>query len=172
MRREAAFLDDILHSASAIVEICRNLQLAELMVDEVAQAAVLHHFTVIGEAASRIPAELRSRHPEIPWSPMISQRNWVVHESFGVDWVLLWKTVVEDVPRLRDHVAKILRTEYDEEKPAGDLVRDGPPSHFELVPSRSTAPRHTEQVVMTSSNELNSLVRQTYHSLRDCLQGG
>jgi uncharacterized protein with HEPN domain len=45
----------------------------------------------------------------------VKQRNRVVHEYFGVDWVLLWKTVTEDVPRLRDQVRAILDAEFPEE---------------------------------------------------------
>jgi uncharacterized protein with HEPN domain len=85
------------------------------MVDSIRQAAVLHHITVIGEAANRLSSELRSGHPEIPWADIISQRNRVVHDYFGLDWTLLWKTVVEDVPRLRDQVSRILATEFSED---------------------------------------------------------
>lgn len=115
MRREAAFLDDIVRSADAIIEICSGLQLATLMADEVALAAILHHFAVIGEAANRVPDELRVRHPEIPWSRIVSQRNRVVHDYFGLDWTLLWKTIVDDLPRLRNQVSQILAGEFPEE---------------------------------------------------------
>jgi len=88
MRREAAFLDDIVRSADSIIAIRSGRQLTDLTADDVAQAAVLHHLTVIGEAANRVPEELRSHHPEIEWSRIISQRNRVVHDYFGLDWIL------------------------------------------------------------------------------------
>ena len=115
MRREAAILDDIVRSADAIIEICSGLQLAALIAYEVAQAAILHHFTVIGEAANRVPDELRVCHPEGPWSRIVSQRNRVVHDYFGLDWTLLWKTITEDLPRLRNQVFQILAVEFPEE---------------------------------------------------------
>ena len=79
MRRDPAYLDDIVASADKIKDIC-GLDLGTLMANEVSQAAILHHFAVIGEAANRVSTELRSRHPEIPWSQIVSQRNRIVHD--------------------------------------------------------------------------------------------
>jgi uncharacterized protein with HEPN domain len=85
------------------------------MGDEVAQAAILHHLTVIGEAANRVSLELKGKHTEIPWSRIASQRNRIVHDYFGLDWVLLWKTITESVPLLRDQVSQILDAEFPED---------------------------------------------------------
>ena len=114
-RRDPAFLDDIVRSADSIIEIRANLSLNTLMGDDVAQAAILHHLTVIGEAANRVSAGLKARHPEFPWSRIASQRNRIVHDYFGLDWVLLWKTITESVPVLRDQVSRILDTEFLED---------------------------------------------------------
>ena len=114
-RRDPAFLDDIVLSAGGIEGICSGLDLKDLISDEMIQAAVLHHLTVIGEAANRVSAECKARHPEIPWSRIVSQRNRIVHDYFGLDWTLLWKTIREDLPRLRDQVAQILAAEFPEE---------------------------------------------------------
>ena len=91
------------------------------MGDEVAQAAILHHLTVIGEAANRVSADLKARHSEIPWSRIASQRNRVVHDYFGLDWVLLWKTITESVPLLLDQVKRILDTEFPEDAGSWDM---------------------------------------------------
>jgi uncharacterized protein with HEPN domain len=107
MRRDFAFLDDIIEEADEIARICHGLDLDSLILDRVRQAAVLHHRMVIGEAANRLSPDLRNRNPEIPWPDIISQRNRVVHDYFGLDWTLLWKTVVEDVPLLRRQVARM-----------------------------------------------------------------
>lgn len=80
MRRDAALLEDIASAAGAISTTCYGLSEGELSADSVRQAAILHHLTVIGEAANRISAALRYRHPEIPWPDIVPQRNRVVHE--------------------------------------------------------------------------------------------
>jgi Protein of unknown function DUF86 len=47
-------------------------------------ASILHHLTVIGEAISRLPVELRERHPEVPWRQIIAVRHRIVHSRNGV----------------------------------------------------------------------------------------
>jgi uncharacterized protein with HEPN domain len=116
-RRDPSFLDDIVRGADHIGAISANLSLKDLTGDEVIQAAILHHLTVIGEAASRVSAALKTQHPEIPWSRIVSQRNRIVHDYFGLDWVLLLRTITESVPRLREQVSRILEAEFPADPP-------------------------------------------------------
>jgi uncharacterized protein with HEPN domain len=72
---------------------------------------------VIGEAAARVSADLRSRHPEIPWPEIIAFRNILVHAYFGIDWGVVWLAAAKQVPVLRRQVATVLDAEFD--SPAG-----------------------------------------------------
>lgn len=45
---------------------------------------------LIGEAATRLPEERRDAWPEVPWKPMISMRNWLIHGYDGIDAEILW----------------------------------------------------------------------------------
>ena len=116
MRRDPAYLEDILEAADGIAGIVRDLNLETLMGEAVLQAAALHYLAVIGEAANRLSSELRERHADVPWPDIVSQRNRVVHDYFGLDWNLLRKTLVEDVPHLRSRVARILRDEMADDQ--------------------------------------------------------
>jgi len=40
---------------------------------------------------------------------MVGMRNKVIHDYFGVDLEVIWKTLHEDLPPLQDAVAKILK---------------------------------------------------------------
>lgn len=48
-----------------------------------------------------MPREIMTQYPEIPWKEMVSMRNKVLHEYFGVDLDILWKTIQEDLPALK-----------------------------------------------------------------------
>ena len=41
----------------------------------------------------RIAAELRARHPEIPWADMVAFRNIVSHEYHRIDPALVWEAL-------------------------------------------------------------------------------
>jgi uncharacterized protein with HEPN domain len=85
MRDEAALLDDIVAHGARIPAICPSLEDATLFADELRHAAQLHHFSVSGEAAGRLPADLRARRAEIPWPLGVNLRNKLVHVYFGAD---------------------------------------------------------------------------------------
>lgn len=76
--------------------------------------AVLFGLTIIGEAASRITPELRALHPEIDWNRARGMRNRVVHAYFGLDWEIVWGTLIDVLPQLHEqlrvvHAAELLR---------------------------------------------------------------
>ncbi len=66
--------------------------------------AVVRNFEIIGEAAKNMPQELIAKYPEIPWKEMVSMRNKILHEYFGVDTEILWKTIQEDIPSLKEQI--------------------------------------------------------------------
>ena len=39
----------------------------------------------------------RKDHPDIPWYEIAGMRNRLIHEYFGVDLAVVWKTVTEDL---------------------------------------------------------------------------
>ncbi len=45
---------------------------------------------LIGEAATRLPVELRLEWNDVPWKQMISMRNWLIHGYDGIDAEILW----------------------------------------------------------------------------------
>jgi uncharacterized protein with HEPN domain len=79
--------------------------------DDLVRSAILHKLTVIGEAAVRVSAELKARHPEVPWGDIVGFRNIAVHAYFSVDWGIVWVTATEEVPQLESQVRAILASE-------------------------------------------------------------
>ncbi len=78
--------------------------------DELVQVWMVHHLQVIGEAAARLPPELRSASPGVPWKQVIGLRNVLVHAYFRVDPDEIWVVVDRDIPALREEVVALLST--------------------------------------------------------------
>ncbi|MGB7413513.1 MAG: DUF86 domain-containing protein [Thermosynechococcaceae cyanobacterium] len=70
--------------------------------------AVLYNLAIIGEAVGRIPSEIETAHPEIPWLDMRGMRNIVIHEYFQVNLAIIWQTIQEDLVPLEVSLRKLV----------------------------------------------------------------
>ena len=100
MRPERLYLSDILEASKNVGLHIGGRSRDEFIADRTVRAAVLHELTVIGEAASRVPAAMRDRYDSVPWTDIIAFRNIVVHEYFGLSWRMVWDTATREVPDL------------------------------------------------------------------------
>ncbi len=62
---------------------------------------------LIGEAASRLPAEIRDTHPNVPWREIIAMRNRLIHGYDGVDCDILWDVLTSFAPDLAEKLPAI-----------------------------------------------------------------
>src|SRR5882724_409577 len=76
--------------------------------DEKTLYAVLHALQYIGEAVSRLPANVTNLRPEVPWQKIRAMRNLIAHDYAGIEAAIVWKTVQERLPELRTAVTSIL----------------------------------------------------------------
>lgn len=112
-REPHLYLQDILTSIEKISDYTRGLTEERLDKDCKTIDAVVRNFEIIGEAAKNMPEDVVDKYPDVPWGKMVSMRNKVVHEYFGVDVDILWKTVNEDLPPLKEQIVEILRETSD-----------------------------------------------------------
>ncbi len=102
------YLRDIVAYADTADRILSGTSFQSFRDSEEKTLAVIRALEIIGEAARQIPKEVRRNHPDIEWAEAIAMRNKVVHGYFGVDLQVVWNTVREDLPPLRQAVARIL----------------------------------------------------------------
>ena len=100
MRRDDAWLLDMLLAARDAVDFAAGLDFAQFKRNPLHQKAILKTIEIIGEAAGRISQETREAHPDIPWPKIIAMRNHLVHAYFEINLRRVWETVQNDVPRL------------------------------------------------------------------------
>ena len=84
------------------------------------QDAVVRNIEIIGEAANQIDRtapDFVPQHPELPWRTMRNMRNIVVHAYFNVDVTTVWRTVREDLPRLKQQIDQLLLQHREQQPP-------------------------------------------------------
>ena len=101
-------LRDILTAATHAEQFVADLDLQSFITNPEKVYAVTRALEIIGEAARQIPVSIQDTYPQLPWQEMIGMRNVVIHNYFGVDSEVLWRTVHEDLPPLRAAVAAVL----------------------------------------------------------------
>ncbi|HBQ28386.1 MAG TPA: hypothetical protein DD719_03045 [Desulfotomaculum sp.] len=100
MRRDDAYLLDMLIAARDAVAFVAGLTQEQFQASRIHQLAVLKALETIGEAAARLSEQTRASHPEIPWREIIGMRHRIVHGYFEVDLWKVWDTIHEDLPPL------------------------------------------------------------------------
>ncbi|NJN24347.1 MAG: DUF86 domain-containing protein [Acaryochloridaceae cyanobacterium RL_2_7] len=83
----------------------------DLLGDRMLQLAVVKELEIIGEAAGKLTQALRDRHPQIPWIDIISMRNRLAHEYFGIDLDIVWDTVQHSLPSLLGELEAMVKQE-------------------------------------------------------------
>jgi len=94
--------------ASEAVELLGDKTDVDLANDRVLSLALVRLLEVVGEAANRIPRDVRAQYPQLPWSQMISLRNRVNHGYDSVDLEIVWAIIAHDLPPLINALDAIL----------------------------------------------------------------
>jgi uncharacterized protein with HEPN domain len=107
-RDRGIYVEDILEAIRRIGSYTSGLDYAAFTKNPMAIDAVVRNLEVLGEAAGRIPEEIRAGSPEIEWRKIIALRNVLAHEYFGIHTKIVWDVIVDKLRPLEAACRKIL----------------------------------------------------------------
>ena len=105
------YLEDILNECMYLVERSRMITYQEFLYNEDLKRAFVRSLEVIGEASKKVARYIGKEYPDVNWRDVAGMRDKLIHNYFGVDYEVVWKTVIEDVPFLQSKIKSILEEE-------------------------------------------------------------
>lgn len=109
-RDHRLYLDDILEAIDSIHDYTANMNSETFMLDRKTRDAVIRNLEIIGEAAGRIPEEVRSAAQEIEWRKIVALRNILAHEYFSVSVPVVWDVVQNKLEPLKAACLSLLQS--------------------------------------------------------------
>jgi uncharacterized protein with HEPN domain len=103
------FLCHILGEVQFILKTTNNLTETDFFEDGIIKRAVVRSFEIIVQATKNLNMDFRYKYPEIPWKFMAGMRDILIHEYMGVDYKLVFKTAIEDIPELHFQIEQIIK---------------------------------------------------------------
>jgi uncharacterized protein with HEPN domain len=97
-------LNDIIEAIDRVLDRVRqalgDTSLDSVETDWQRQWLVERGVEIISEASRRLPAQLKARHPDIPWQKVAGIGNVLRHNYENISAPIMWKLVREDLPQL------------------------------------------------------------------------
>jgi uncharacterized protein with HEPN domain len=90
----------MLDAACEAVQMGQGKTCIALDADRPLNLSLVRLLEIVGEAASRVPADERTKYPGSPWTQIVGLCNRLIHGYDSVDFDILWKILTQDLPPL------------------------------------------------------------------------
>jgi uncharacterized protein with HEPN domain len=102
------FLADIRDAAINARKFVAGMSYEQFVADTKTVFAAVRALEIVGEAAKRIPPDVRQKAPDIPWRAMAGIRDKLIHDYVSVDPEIVWRTIGDDLPGLEAQIEQLL----------------------------------------------------------------
>lgn len=108
MQRDILLLAEMIDAAEQAQQLTADVTTGELEADRQRREALLWNFTVLGEAAGQLSAEVKDRFPDVAWQQPARLRNRIVHGYWSIDLEVLHTTATEQLPAFTADLRTVL----------------------------------------------------------------
>jgi uncharacterized protein with HEPN domain len=91
-----------------IISVGKNLNYEEFLDDETLKRAIVRSLEIIGEAARKIPADVKLKWNTIQWKNMAGMRDRLIHDYMGVNYTIVWDVVKNKIPDMNKQISEFL----------------------------------------------------------------
>src|SRR5580693_3526399 len=120
MQRDILLLTEIIDAAEQAHQLTAGITIGQLDTDRQRRDALLWNFTVLGEAAGQLSAEVKDRFPDITWQQPMRLRNRIVHGYWSIDLEVLHTTATGQLSAFLADLRSVLTALTDDAEPEAD----------------------------------------------------
>lgn len=106
-KTDTVYLDDITDAIATIEVYVKGIDFNTFTGEQMRQDAVIRQLEIIGEAANKLSTEFSQTNPSFPLRQAISLRNFLIHGYDEIELDIVWKTIQENLPTLKQSVSEI-----------------------------------------------------------------
>jgi uncharacterized protein with HEPN domain len=110
MQRDILLVTEMIDAAEQAQQLAAGVTASQLETDRQRRDALLWNFTVLGEAAGQLSADLKDHFPDIAWQQPVRPRNRIVHGYWSIDLEVLHTTATEQLPAFTADLRSVLNT--------------------------------------------------------------
>ena len=104
------YIEDLVNQIEKIEEFVSNItDFEDFQQNEIVVYACIRAFEIMGEAAKHVPVDIRQIYPQIPWRTIAGFRDVLIHAYFGIDEQIVWKSIQEELPKVKPIFQQILQ---------------------------------------------------------------
>ena len=100
-------VEKILKYIYKILDYTKDTEYDTFISNSILVEACVFNLSQIGELANKIDKEFEKSNPSIPWRVLYGLRNKIVHDYEGVNLVLIWDIVKDDLPALNNQLEEL-----------------------------------------------------------------
>lgn len=103
------YIVDIIDAVQKAESFIKGVRFEAFEKDAKTTYAVIRALEIIGEAVKKIPSSIRNKYKNIPWKEMAGMRDKLIHEYFGIKPRVVWKTIKQDLPKIKPYLRVMLK---------------------------------------------------------------
>ncbi len=100
-------VEKILKYISKVLDYTKDTEYDDFIKNSILVEACVFNLSQIGELSNKIDKEFESANSQIPWRVLYGLRNKIVHDYEGVNLVLIWDIINEDLPELNNQLKEL-----------------------------------------------------------------
>ena len=108
MKEDILYLRHIAQAIGRIELYLENITEEEFKKNFLVQDGVIRQIEIIGEATKNLSKSITRTFVHIDWEDIAGMRDKLIHHYMGVDIEVVWDTAKQDIPVLKEGVAKII----------------------------------------------------------------